>query len=155
MKRIMFLAIFVTVTALGTTMAGPDYDLPLGGGNPCPCYGCFWYPGHRQIIRTAGNEVREILDAISSSGERQKFAIQWLEFSKQAETQSLEIQRQWVELQRHYLSSQREIEQLRLERLKLQAEIERLQVEKLRLEKENLELRLKLQKEGSKQEKAK
>jgi hypothetical protein len=119
-----------------------------------PSYGCFGYPGPPQIIQAPGNEVRKVLDAISNPADRQKFAVAWLKFSEQSATKSLQIQKEWVELQKSHLTSQVQIEQHRLEKLKLEVEIEKLQVEKLRLEKENLQLRLKLQSQNSKKEKA-
>lgn len=118
-----------------------------------PSYGCFLYPSPPQLIQAPGNEVRKVLDAISNPADRQKFAVEWLKFSEQSATKSLQIQKEWVELQKRHLSSQTLIEQLRLEKFKLEAEIEKLQVEKLRLEKENLQLRLKLQSQTSKKEK--
>jgi len=152
MRTLIVLAMLAVVTCAAT--AEPGTDQVPGGGYIYPSYGCFWYPGPPQLIRTPGNEVSKVLDAISSPGDRQKVAIEWLKFSEQSTTKSLQIQKEWVELQKHYSSSQIQIEQLRLEKSKLEAEIEKLQVEKLRLEKENLQLRLKLQSQTIKKEKA-
>ncbi len=153
MRTLIVLTMLAVVPCAATAESGTD-QVVGGSGYIYPSYGCFWYPGPPQLIRTPGNEVSKVLDAISSPADRQKFAIEWLKFSEQSTTKSLQIQKEWVELQRHYLSSQIQIEQLRLEKLNLEAEIEKLQVEKLRLERENLQLRLKLQSQTSKKEKA-
>ena len=116
----------------------PSYDL---------AYGCF---DPAAFIQVSGLAVSKVLDHISNVQQRQKLAEEWLQFSRQSITKTLEFRQEWLKLQKENLRLQEQIEQLRLEQLKLQAEIEKLQTEKLHLEKEKLELQAKLQKETGK-----
>jgi hypothetical protein len=153
MKKLIVLAVFLAVVVPIAGMGEPGTDSLVGGGShiyPAPEWS--WYSCRPRFVETCGKAASEVLEVISSPEKRDKLAHEWLHFSKQSTMLSLETQKEWVQLQRHYLTFQREIEQLRLEKLKFQAEIEKLQLEKLRLEQENLELRLKLLKRtGSEQ----
>jgi hypothetical protein len=86
-----------------------------------------------------------VLDTISSPTRRDKLAEDWLQFAKESVNRSLDLNQQWINVQKMQVQSQAESDQLRTEMVKMQMEIERLRNENLALESENLKARLQLQ----------
>jgi len=153
MKDVTLFAVFLAVV-IPAAADGQSTDFTVAGGSYLyPSQGYFCYSCPPLLIEPYVSAASKVLEVINNPERRNQLAQEWLQFSKQSATLSLQTQKEWVQLQRQHLSIQREMEQLHLEKLKLQAEIEKLQVEKLRLEQENLQLRLKLQKQTGTKEK--
>jgi hypothetical protein len=123
MKKLMVLAVFLAVFVPVAGMGERSTDSLVGGGGYIyPSPELSWYFCRPRFVETCGNEASKVLEVISSPEKRDKLAQEWLHFSKQSTMLSLETQKEWVQLQRHYLTFQREIEQVRLEKLKFQAD---------------------------------
>lgn len=90
------------------------------------------------------DRIGEVLRAIDSPSRRSNLAENWLQFSKTAITKNLELQDQWINVQRQQLRQDHLVEQQRLEMARLQLQIEQLRAENLRLERENLQIRMEL-----------
>jgi cell division protein FtsB len=132
MKRSGVIVMSVLMVAMGASAVRGESDYGYLPG---------WYPGYSEL----GGTIGEVLAAINNPAHRSDLAQQWLAFSRQAISKSLEQRSEWLKIQAQQVQAQQHADQSNVEAYKLQLQIEQLRAENLKLERENLELRQQLQ----------
>ena len=137
MKPLRAFMIPAAIVLIG--VAAQAQPAPLAPAYPYPP--ASWYHGYPEMI----DRVSDILDAIDNPSERSNLAKDWLKFSRQAITRSLEQRDSLINLHERQLRYQQQVERADVDIAKLQLQIEQLRAENLKLERENLELRRQMQ----------
>lgn len=135
MKRVLFSGIVVAGLLAGAAVSQDSFPVILQerGG-----FSDWAGPDAGPLIITAGG-VGELLDAVNNTEKRERLAERMVSTVELSVTKSLELRRDWIDLQQKRLGMHHEVARLQLEVAQLQKQV-------AQLENENLKLRLELAK---------
>jgi hypothetical protein len=119
-----------------TAVSAQDYSYTY------PQSGYYYCPDSPELISREADAMSQVLSKIDSPQRRSMLAEQWIQFSRQTITKSLDFREQWLALQKQQTANQQEAQQLRVEMLRMEGEVEKMRAENLKLQNENLQLQL-------------